>query len=38
MFSPNRTTYGMYEEIREGTSGTRSEGNKYNIHISRTFN
>ena len=27
----------MYVEIREGTSGTRSEGDKYNIHISRTF-
>ena len=29
----------MYEEIREGTSGTRSEGNNFNLllHISRTF-
>ena len=39
MSSPNRTTNDMYEEIREGTSGTRNEGNNYNIllHISRTF-
>ena len=39
MSSPNRTTNHMYEEIREGTSGTRNEGNNYNIllHISKTF-
>ena len=39
MSSPNQTTNDMYEDISEGTSGTRSEGNNYNIllHISRTF-
>ena len=31
MSSPNRTTNDMYEDIREGTSGTRNEGNNYNI-------
>ena len=42
MSSPNRTTNDMYEENREGTSGTsgaKNEGNNYNIllHISRTL-
>jgi hypothetical protein len=31
MSSPSGTTNDMYEEIREGTSGTRNEGNNYNI-------
>ena len=39
MSSPNRTSNDMYEDTREGTSGTRNEGNNYNIllHISKTF-
>jgi len=39
MSSRNQTTNDMYEDIREGTSDTRNEGNNYNIllHISRTF-
>ena len=39
MSSPSGTTNDMYEEIREGTSGTRNEGNNYNIllPISRIF-
>ena len=39
MSSSNRTTNDMYEEIKQGTNGTKNEGNTYNIllHIPRTF-
>ena len=39
MSSPNRTTNDMYAEIREGTSGTKNEGNNYNLllYIFRTY-
>ena len=42
MSSPNGTTNDVYEDIREGTSGTsgaKNEGNNYNmlLHISRTL-
>jgi len=39
MSSLDQRTNDMYEDIREGTSGTRNEGNNYNIllHISSTF-
>ena len=32
MSSPSQTTNDMYEDIREGTSDTRNEGNNYNIY------
>jgi hypothetical protein len=38
MSSPNRTTNDMYEDIREGTSGTRNKGNNYNMLLTYIAN